>query len=182
LFDDTLTALAAAKTITVHRGERVIAVKITPGERQAGQIGIEREAASVFRRETITGSLVPALEKTAQAAMLVYVIFRKLFSADLSRDVVAGPLGILQFTYMAAQRGWSDLFHLVGMITVNIGVINLFPLPPLDGGRLVLLAYEKIRGRAPRRKVQEVVIMAGFMLLLGVILLATFNDVTRMFF
>ena len=109
------------------------------------------------------------------------MVLRKLLSRDVKTDAVAGPLGILQITYSQAQRGWSHLFRLVGMITVNIGVLNLVPLPPLDGGRLVFLGYEKARGKAPNRRVQEIVFLAGFALLLMVFIGATFNDITRFF-
>jgi len=180
--DDIAGALARAKHIIAVRGEERLEVAITPGERAVGKLGVEQKPDSVYRKETLLGSFIPAVKKTGESAMLVYVIFRKLFSADLSANSVAGPVGILQITYMSAQRGWSDLFYLVGMITVNIGVLNLLPVPPLDGGRLLLLIYEKIRGRKPSRKFQEAVIMTGFVLLVGVILLATFNDFRRIFF
>jgi len=177
-----LAVLGETEHITVRRGDAELEVALSAGERQVGDLGIQRKVTTVFRQETLLASIVPALEKTAEAAKLVYVILRKLVQADVKGSGVAGPLGILQITYISATQGLSQLFYLVGMITVNIGVLNLLPLPPLDGGRLLLLAYEKLRGRAPSRKVQEALIMTGVVLLLGVILLATFNDVKRIFF
>ena len=179
--DDVLGVLADAGTLTMRRGDTEFQVKLMPGERVLGQIGVEQTVSMVVRKKTVAGSFVPALEKTGEAAMLVYVILRKMLDRDVKASSVAGPIGILQITYMSATRGWSDLFYLVGMITVNIGVLNLLPLPPLDGGRLVLVAYEKVRGRQPSRKFQEVVILAGVGLLVVVFVLATFNDVSRLF-
>ncbi|MFW6164099.1 MAG: site-2 protease family protein, partial [Planctomycetota bacterium] len=92
---------------------------------------------------------------------------------------LAGPLGTLQLSAGAAAQGLEELLRLVGMITVNIGVLNLLPLPPLDGGRLLFLGYEKVRGKAPNRRVQEIVFIAGIVLLAFVLLLATKNDIGR---
>jgi len=179
--DDVLPALAAAGRLTVRRGESEMEVGVTRHERSVGQLGIERTAATAVRKHSLLAAIGPAMRETAKAAQLVYVIIRKLASRDVKASAVAGPLGILQITYIHATRGWSDLFYLVGMITVNIGVLNLLPLPPLDGGRLVFLGYEKVRGRQPNRRIQEWVFLAGFALLLMVFVMATFNDVHRFF-
>ena len=123
-----------------------IPVGLSPSEGQLGQLGIEATRHMVLRKKTFMASVGPALRETGEAAQLVYTVLRKLLSRDVRTDAVAGPLGILQLTYSQATRGLPYLFRLVGMITVNIGVLNLLPVPPLDGGRLVFLAYEKIRG------------------------------------
>ncbi len=65
---------------------------------------------------------------------------------------------------------------------MNIGVFNLLPVPPLDGGRIVMLAYEKARGKRPSRRIQEAILMAGLALVVVIFLVATFNDFRRMFF
>jgi len=178
--DDILTAIARAGRVTVRRGKDEIEVTFEPGKRTVGMLGVEQQVVSAFVQRSLPGAIVPAARETARAAALVYVVLKKLFSGDLARDSVAGPVGILQATYASAQQGLARLLRLIGLITVNIGVLNLLPIPPLDGGRLVLVGYEKVRGRQPNRKVIEAILTVGFVLLLGLILFATFNDIQRL--
>ncbi len=178
--DDILTAIGEAQKVTVRRGEEELAVAFKPAKRLVGQLGVEQRVVSTFVKRSLLGAIAPAAKETARAAGLVYVVLRKLFAGDLNRQSVAGPVGILQATYISAQQGLARLLRLIGLITVNIGVLNLLPIPPLDGGRLVLVGYEKVRGKQPSRRVREAILTAGFVLLLGLILFATFNDIQRL--
>ena len=180
--DDTLTDLAGAREITVRRGEVDIVVKLAPTKRKVGQLGVVPTAVEMLQKTSILGSIVPALRRTADISTFAFRVIAKLFQRDVPLSDLMGPAGIVQVTYISATRGWADLFWLIHLITVNIGVFNLIPIPPLDGGRIVMLAYEKVRGKQPSRKVQEAIIMAGFVLVVLIFIVATFNDVRRMFF
>jgi len=180
--DDVLTFLAKAGEITVRRGASEIAVAIKPGTRQVGQLGVTPTAAEVLQKESLLGSIVPALRRTANIGTFAFKIIAKLFQRDVPLSDLMGPVGIAQVTYLSATRGWSDLFWLIHLITVNIGVFNLLPIPPLDGGRIVMLGYEKVRGKRPSRKLQEAILMAGLALVLVIFLVATFNDFRRLLF
>ena len=162
--------------------ESETAVTIQPGTRSIGQLGVVSQGTEVMRKEGLLGSFVPAVQRTLSISTFAFKVIARLFQGDVPATDLMGPVGIAQVTYGAATRGWSDLFWLVHLITVNIGVFNLLPLPPLDGGRIVMLGYEKLRGKRPSRRVQEAIILAGFGLVVAVFLLATFNDFTRLFF
>jgi regulator of sigma E protease len=114
--------------------------------------------------------------------MLVYVVLKKLCTQDVNAKSIAGPLGIFQIMYVSAFQGWGRFLWLVQLLTVNIGLLNLLPIPPLDGGRLVMVGYEKLRGRRMSQKLQEVILIAGVAVVLMIFVFATFNDVRRMFF
>ncbi|MBM4031969.1 MAG: RIP metalloprotease RseP [Planctomycetes bacterium] len=161
--------------------EAELQATVQPGTRQVGSLGIVATETEITRKESFFGSFVPALGRTLSISTFAFRVIISLFQGDVPASDLMGPVGIAQVTYISATRGWSDLFWLIHLITVNIGVFNLLPLPPLDGGRIVMLAYEKARGKRPSRKVQEAIILAGFGLVVAVFLLATFNDFIRLF-
>jgi len=180
--DDLLMDLARAGSLTVRRGTTELTVELEPGKRFVGRLGVRPKAAAEFRQESFFGSIVPALKKTTSMGKFAFVILGKLLSGDVSIRDLTGPVGIVQHTYLSARRGWPDLFYLVHLLTVNIGVLNLLPIPPLDGGHLVLLGYEKVRGKEKSRRLREALLVAGLALVLLLILVVTFNDVWRLVF
>lgn len=93
---------------------------------------------------------------------------------------VAGPLGILQITSGVAKTGWLSVLQFMGILSINLAVINILPFPALDGGRLMFLAYEVVMRRRPRPGVERWVNTAGMATLLFLILLVTIGDVSRL--
>jgi len=180
--DDVLVFLANAGEVTVRRGAEELVVPLKPATRQVGQLGVVPTATEVIQKTSLFGSLVPALERTANISTFAFKVIAKLFQRDVPLSDLMGPVGIAQVTYLSATRGWADLLWLIHLITVNIGVFNLLPVPPLDGGRIVMLGYEKLRGKRPSRRIQEAILMAGLALVVVIFLVATFNDFRRMFF
>ncbi len=94
-----------------------------------------------------------------------------------ARDL-GGPLRIAQLSGQVAQYGFVSLLSFMALLSVNLGLINLFPVPILDGGRLVFYLAEAIRGRPVPKKIQEVGFQAGFALIAGLFLFSTFNDLS----
>ena len=93
---------------------------------------------------------------------------------------LSGPVGIVAAIGQAVSIDWETLFSLMALITINLGIFNLLPLPALDGGKVVFLIYEGLRGRPAPQKVQEFVNVAGFVLLFGLMIFATYNDIVRL--
>ena len=180
--EDVLSRLAKAGTLEVWRPSEGQLVEITlePGTRELGQLGVWPTPATVFRQESLGGSFGPAVRETAKAGMLVFTVIRKLVGADVKGSSIAGPVGIFHLILIKAREGWAQLFWLVHLLTVNIGLLNLLPIPPLDGGRLVMVGYEKVRGKRMGRKAQDFLILAGIALLLLIFVYATFNDLRRL--
>lgn len=94
---------------------------------------------------------------------------------------LSGPVGIYSVTSQSTSYGLMSYLSLFAMISANIGIFNLIPLPALDGGRILILLIEKIRGKKISQKVVENVILASFILLFGLVIFATYNDILRLF-
>lgn len=92
---------------------------------------------------------------------------------------IAGPVGILQISGMAARSGVLAVFQLLGILSVNLAVLNILPFPALDGGRLVFIVYEAIFRRRPKASFEHLINTAGMALLLFLITLVTINDIGR---
>lgn len=109
------------------------------------------------------------------ALSLVDVVTGRVPINNLSYSV-----GIVQVIGEATGMGWRPLMLLIALITVNLGVFNLLPIPALDGGRLIFLILEAIRRKPIPQKYEIAVNAAGFVFLIGLMLFATFNDVTKL--
>ncbi|MEO1563124.1 MAG: RIP metalloprotease RseP [Pseudomonadota bacterium] len=99
---------------------------------------------------------------------------------DIGADNLQGPVGIARASADTASSGVVNLIAWIALISTAIGLMNLFPIPVLDGGHLVLYAYEAIRGRPPREKVAAALTAGGLSLLLCLMVFATYNDVLRL--
>ena len=138
------------------------------------------------------GFTVYALEKTPANVLketvnseLYYgrIIFTSLVDLLRGRESInnlSGPVGIVSAIGQAASYGLTDLLELLVLITVNLGVLNLLPIPALDGGRLVFLAVEAVIRRPVSQRLQESLTLATFILLFGLMIFATYNDVLRL--
>ena len=90
-----------------------------------------------------------------------------------------GPVAIAQLSGDAAQQGWSQLFGLMAMISLNLGLLNLMPIPVLDGGHIAILALEGLSRRDFSMRVKEKMLLAGFVLLLTLMVTVIYNDLMR---
>jgi regulator of sigma E protease len=126
-----------------------------------------------------------AVRTTGETLWLVAVglvtFFGKLFLEPKIIDSVAGPVGIFSLAARAGTFGIMPLLHLIAFISLNIAVLNFLPFPALDGGRFLFLLIEKIKGSPVSIRVQTVINVAGFVLLLGVMILITVKDIGRLF-
>ncbi len=109
-------------------------------------------------------------------------IVRGAFGAEdgLGAENLQGPLGIAQISGESAKQGWIYYIQLIALLSTAIGMLNLFPIPILDGGHLVIFGYEAVVGRQPSDKVLNVAMSIGLVLLLALMFFATYNDVVRM--
>ena len=104
-----------------------------------------------------------------------------LFSSkEIGIGDLSGPVGIFQLTSEAAKGGFASLLNFIGFLSVNVGFMNLLPIPALDGGRLVFVAYEAITKKKPNQKVETVLITVTMLLLFGLIIFVSFNDILRL--
>lgn len=111
----------------------------------------------------------------------VWVSFGQLITGNFSLSELSGPVGVSAVIGQASSAGLKTFLLLVSFITINIGVFNLLPLPALDGGRLVFLLIELVFRRPVSPKYEGFVHAAGFILLMGLMVVVTFNDIMRLF-
>lgn len=107
--------------------------------------------------------------------------FQRLFQGKASSDDISGPVGIVKIVGDVAKTGFINVIALMAYLSLNLGIINLLPLPALDGGRLVFIIIEMIRGKPIDQKKEGYVHMIGFILLLVLLVFVTYKDIVRMF-
>ena len=103
----------------------------------------------------------------------------KIVQGVIPLDTMGGPIMLFVIAEKSAKRGWDFFFRMFAMISVNLGILNLFPLPVLDGGQLMFLAYEAIRRRPPPMRFRELANVFGFGMLLLLMVLVFHNDIIR---
>jgi len=109
-----------------------------------------------------------------------YELIKSLFSGHGVSADVAGPVGIATMTGQYARMGFVYLLQFVGLLSLNLAVINFLPLPALDGGRIIFLLIEKIKGSPVKREVEGAIHNIGFIALILLILVITVKDVSRL--
>ena len=114
-------------------------------------------------------------------ARVILRSFVDMAMGRVSLHDMSGPVGIVSAIGEAVQYGLADVLSLAALITVNLGIFNLLPIPGLDGCKLIFIAIEGVTGKVVPEKVQAAINGAGIILLLMLMLLATFQDITRIF-
>ncbi len=113
-------------------------------------------------------------------ARLVFLSLVDLVTGRVAINMLSGPVGIVSTIATAVSVGWQPFLLLMALITINLGVFNLLPVPALDGGKLLLLVVEAIRRKPAPEKFEFVINAAGFILLMLLMVFVTFHDITRL--
>ncbi|GAB6190061.1 site-2 protease family protein [Marinitoga arctica] len=108
-------------------------------------------------------------------------VIGQLFTGKVKTTDVMGPVGIASAVGQAAKAGPEALISLIALITLNLGIVNLLPIPALDGGRIVFSIYEMITGKRTNPKVEATIHTIGFLILMGLFVYFTYNDILRFF-
>ena len=119
---------------------------------------------------------------TFRTIVQIYMSLKSLVTGRVSvTEGVTGPIGIARIAFLAAGRDWADLTVFIGMISVNLAVINFLPIPILDGGHMVFLIYEKLRGRPASETLRLAANWFGLLLLVPLILFVVYLDIVHIF-
>ncbi len=121
-----------------------------------------------------------AWDETVKASTLIFKSVQKLITGAVSADKLGGIITIVDVTAQASHAGILALFFFTALISVNLGVLNLMPIPALDGGHIMFNLYEIIRGKAPSENAMYYITMVGWALLLGLMMLGLYNDINRL--
>lgn len=138
-----------------------------------------------FTVETSPINLLTVLHEgffqTVWMVKLVFISLGMLLSGGASVSEISGPVGVVSAMSTVAKTGLADFLFFAGFLAVNIGVMNLLPLPALDGGRILFVLWEIIFRRPIPRDKEGYVHFIGFILLIGLMVFATWNDIVRLF-
>jgi regulator of sigma E protease len=179
-------------SLEVERGGSPVALTLTPDTKSAGKGKIQGFAGVVpkvvplpdeyktIRQYGPFVAFYEAGDKTWQLMKLTVSMLGKLITGDVKLNNLSGPISIAQGAGMSAEYGLVSYLTFLALISVNLGIINLFPLPVLDGGHLLFLAIEKLKGGPVSERVQDFSYRIGSVLLVLLMGLALFNDFSRL--
>jgi regulator of sigma E protease len=137
--------------------------------------------ASLVKAQSFVQSLRLGADETWESLTMVVRIIRKL-GTQVSVKELSGPIGIAKIAGQAAQQGPAELLLFLTLLSANLAVLNLLPIPVLDGGHLIFLAYEGIRGKPADERVQIGLSLVGLAFLVALMIYVTKNDIVRLFF
>lgn len=156
--------------------------------RTVGQLGIQlvssgRYPEGLVRTEeyTVLGALVRGLEETYDNTVFVLSSLGKLLVGELSAKNLSGPITIAKVAGDSARAGLDNFIRFVAILSIMLGVMNLLPIPVLDGGHLMYAVIELVKGSPVSEQVQMLGYKLGFVMLVGLMVFATFNDLMRPF-
>jgi len=179
-----ITAISenAGRTIevTVKRGTETIHLRATPAKR--GSRGMMDMYLTDRLKSFYPGPLEAvklSVEENIESSGLIFRTLAGLFTGETSVRQLQGPVGIAQLSGESASEGWVALFSLMAMLSINLGILNLMPIPVLDGGHILILMLEGIARRDFSMRVKEKMLLAGFVVLMMLMVTVIYNDLTR---
>ena len=128
-----------------------------------------------------TKSLSYAWNKTISLFGSMWDTLKYLFNGKVSINQLSGPVGIYSVVDSQSHQGMEALLYLVAYLSINAGIINLLPFPAFDGGRILFLFIEKIFRKPVSKNVENIIHSIGFMLIIGLLIYVTFNDIIKLF-
>ena len=149
---------------------------------QIGKIGIAGPDRSLMRSATPLAAIYNGLEATYKWTELTVVGLYKMIVGDISSKNIGGPLTIAKISGEAAAQGPANVIFLIALLSINLGVLNLLPIPILDGGHLLFFLIEGILRKPLGERQRELAQQVGLVLLVGVMIFAFWNDLERIFF
>ncbi len=166
--------------LRIRRDDAERSLTVTPDSREAGgrsigMLGVRGGAVEYSRLspfEAIPAGVAQTWDVSVQTLAGVW----QMISGGRGAEDLGGPIRIAQLSGQVAQLGLASLISFIALLSVNLGLINLFPIPILDGGHLVFYAVEALRGRPLPPKAQDIGYRAGFALLISLFVFATWND------
>lgn len=164
----------------VVRDGRELSLTITPEidpKTEKAIIGIIQTQS--LRKVNIIEGFLLGIKQTIEIIAVTLAALSQMIIGKMGAEGVAGPVGIIQLIGESAQVGWVYLVNLMAVISINLGLLNLLPIPALDGSKLIFLAIEGIRGKPVDMKKENFVHLVGFALLMALMLMITYRDILR---
>jgi regulator of sigma E protease len=172
----------------VQRGKEILDLAVTPRENPPtgeGPVGIGL-ADVVMVSYPLLQSLWKGVVDMVNLTWLIIVtlagIIHKALVGSPVGEVLTGPVGIYKITAQTTEMGFIYVLNLAALLSINLGIINILPFPALDGGRILFLGIEKIKGSPVSQKVENTIHTIGFALLIALMIFITYKDVAKFFF
>ncbi|KUJ84323.1 RIP metalloprotease RseP [Microbulbifer flavimaris] len=186
------TRAGQSMQVEVERdGERLLlavtpeAVTLESGE-EIGRIGVlpvvetwPEERVRTYHY-SFAGAALKGLQETWDKTKFTLSSLKKLIFGDLSTKNLSGPITIAKVAGTSAEAGWQSFLSLLALLSISLGVLNLLPIPVLDGGHLLYYGIEAIKGSPVSERVQMIGLQVGMILVLGIMGLALYNDILRL--
>ncbi|MDN7225951.1 RIP metalloprotease RseP [Planococcus sp. N064] len=168
----------------VERGGETLDFTITPevSEESPEKVGVIGVLYRSPLEKDFLGSFAYGAEQTVFWFKEIFRLLGMLVTGQFTIDALSGPVGIYKTTEEVAKYGIFTLMSWAGMLSINLGIMNLLPLPALDGGRLMFFIIEGIRGKPVDRQKEGMVHFVGIMLLMLLMIVVTWNDIQKFFF
>lgn len=171
--------------VTVQRGHETLIFHLEPKMEEIGGekrplIGITLVNKTITEQYGFLESLAKGTKKVVEVTGMTLYVLKKLVTLQLSVKTLGGPIMIAQATGQAAQSGLANLFFFVAFLSINLAIINIIPIPILDGGHLFFLFIEFLRGKPVEVKKMEIAQQIGLALLILLMLVVTYNDIQRL--
>ena len=170
-------------SFTVRRAQETLIISATPHAKQAGAETIGVLGIAQGSDNKVIPFYKAPLEATLDTIRISGATLSSLWAVvtgKQSADGLSGPIGIAAMTGEVARQGVVELFWLAAFLSISLGLINLFPVPMLDGGHLLFYGIEAVRGKALSEKTQEFLYRIGFSIVAFLIIVSTWNDLMRL--
>ncbi|MGL5972809.1 MAG: RIP metalloprotease RseP [Oscillospiraceae bacterium] len=168
--------------ITVKRDDEKVVlkdIKFNSETLENGQKTVDIDFRVGYKENSFFSSIKQAFFESGSMVKMIIDSVGDLFTGKVSVAQLSGPVGVAGVIGQAATFGVLSLLNIAAFLSINIGIFNLLPLPALDGGRLVFLGIELVRGKPIKQKYEGYIHAAGLIILLGIMLLVTFQDVFK---
>lgn len=184
-FTDKLRQVKEGQNVSLQykRGEAISEVTLSPTfNKKENRVLIGVQSETVYESKTIPEAAALSIDYTKEITVYMIESIAQLFKEPEQTENLAGPIGIVQMSGQVAENGFIPLLKFAALLSINLGIVNLLPVPVLDGGHFVNLFIEAVRGKPLGAKAVAYTQRVGLALLVMLMLFATKNDLMRIFF
>ena len=179
--DATAPRLSDVQQVAAAEQRKEVELQVTPELREGRKmIGIGLQYPSVHIKLGPMAALQKSIESNKENAVLIFQVIGRLVKREASVKQLDGPISIISYSGQAYQAGFVTLFTFMALISLNLGILNIMPIPILDGGVILLLIIESLLGRDLSLRMKERIVQASVVFILMVMVIVLYNDVVKL--
>ncbi|MEM7097045.1 MAG: RIP metalloprotease RseP [Pseudomonadota bacterium] len=187
LIEQVSPAAGQMLTIDVYRDGLKQKIQVRPEATEnadgttRGTLGVHLQSETIEVRTSMFEAIPQAASDTWDKTLMTLGIIKKMIVGDVSVKNLSGPISIAQFAGDSAKYSWRSFVGLLGLLSISLGVLNLLPIPILDGGQVIYNSAEWVMGRPVPERVQIIGVQVGLLMVGTLMVFATYNDILRVF-